>query len=150
MAEPDPLEEALKRGFPEPDHPVWKMVNVFPPTELGREAWGAYERDLPELYRGAAVFAMPSLYEGFGLPCVEAMAAGVPVVAADRAALPEACGGAALLADPDDEEAFADALIDAVGTERHRLIDAGRARAAELTWRRTAEAVDAALDPLLR
>ena len=49
-----------------------------------------------------------------------------PVVAADRAALPEACAGAALLADPDDEEAFAAALVEAVGTERHRLIDAGR------------------------
>ena len=58
------------------------------------------DADLPALYAGAAAFAMPSLYEGFGLPCVEAMAAGTPVVAADRAALPEACGGAALLADP--------------------------------------------------
>ena len=52
------------------------------------------DADLPALYAGAAAFAMPSLYEGFGLPCVEAMAAGTPVVAADRAALPEACGGA--------------------------------------------------------
>ena len=76
------------------------------------------DADLPALYAGAAAFAMPSLYEGFGLPCVEAMAAGTPVVAADRAALPEACGGAALLADPDDPDAFAAAL--------HR---GGRARA---------------------
>jgi glycosyltransferase involved in cell wall biosynthesis len=107
------------------------------------------DADLPALYAGAAAFAMPSLYEGFGLPCVEAMAAGTPVVAADRGALPEACGGAALLADPDDEEAFADALIEAAGAERHRLIEAGRARASELSWSRTAEAIDAALDPLL-
>jgi glycosyltransferase involved in cell wall biosynthesis len=107
------------------------------------------DADLPAVYAGAAAFAMPSLYEGFGLPCIEAMAAGAPVVAADRGALPEACGGAALLADPDDEEAFAEALVEAAGTERHRLIDAGRARAAELSWRRTAEAIDAALDPLL-
>ena len=107
------------------------------------------DADLPALYAGAAAFAMPSLYEGFGLPCVEAMAAGTPVVAADRAALPEACGGAALLADPEDEDAFADALVEATGAERHRLIEAGRARASELSWSRTAEAIDAALDPLL-
>jgi glycosyltransferase involved in cell wall biosynthesis len=77
------------------------------------------------------------------------MAAGTPVVAADRAALPEACGDAALLADPDDEEAFADALVAATGPERHRLIEAGRRRASELTWVRTAGAIDEALDPLL-
>jgi glycosyltransferase involved in cell wall biosynthesis len=118
-------------------------------TGIARRVGYVDDADLPALYAGAAAFAMPSLYEGFGLPCVEAMAAGTPVVAADRAALPEACGGAALLADPDDEEAFAAALLEAVGTERHRLIDAGRERAAELTWRRTAEAVDEALDPLL-
>ena len=79
------------------------------------------DADLPSLYAGAAALAMPSLYEGFGLPCVEAMAAGTPVVAADRAALPEACGGAALLADPDDPDAFAAALVGRPGRERRRL-----------------------------
>lgn len=103
------------------------------------------DAELPALYAGAAAFAMPSLYEGFGLPCVEAMAAGTPVVAADRAALPEACGGAALLADPRDRDAFAHALLDAAGSERERLVAAGRERAAELTWERTAREVDAAL-----
>ena len=107
------------------------------------------DEDLPALYAGAAVVAMPSLYEGFGLPCVEAMAAGTPVVAADRAALPEACGGAALLADPDDPDAFAAALLRAAGDERDELVARGRERAAMLTWERTAEQLDGALEPLL-
>ena len=107
------------------------------------------DSDLPALYAGAAAFAMPSLYEGFGLPCIEAMAAGTPVVAAERAALPEACGGAALLADPGDAEAFASAVLAAAGSERERLVAAGRARAAAVTWDQTAEAVDLALEPLL-
>jgi glycosyltransferase involved in cell wall biosynthesis len=118
-------------------------------TGVARRIGYVDDADLPALYAGAAAFAMPSLYEGFGLPCIEAMAAGTPVVAADRAALPEACGGAALLADPDDEEAFTAALIEAAGSERDRLAEAGRARAAGLTWSRTAETIDAALDPLL-
>jgi len=105
--------------------------------------------DLSALYAGAAAFAMPSLYEGFGLPCVEAMAAGTPVVAADRAALSEACGGAALLVDPDDPHAFTAALIRAAGPERERLAETGRARAAGLSWARSAESVDAMIGALL-
>jgi glycosyltransferase involved in cell wall biosynthesis len=113
----------------------------------GRELGYVPERLVPGLYAGARAFAMPSLYEGFGLPCLEAMASGTPVVAADRAALPETCGGAALLANPGDPDAFADALVRAVtgDAERTRLIEAGRQRAARFTWRRTAELADAAL-----
>ncbi len=123
----------------------------MPGTGPGRARRVGYvpDADLPALYAGAAAFAMPSRYEGFGLPCVEAMASGTPVVASDRAALPEACGGAALLADPDDPDAFGAALVRATGPERERLQAAGRDRAAALTWDRTARAVDAALEPLL-
>ncbi len=103
------------------------------------------EADLPGLYAGAAAFAMPSLYEGFGLPCLEAMAAGTPVVAADRAALPQTCGPAALLVDPADEAAFAEALIAAAldPITRDRLVAEGRRRAAGFGWDRTARAMDA-------
>ena len=113
----------------------------YPVRELGYVA----EEDLPGLYAGAAAFAMPSLYEGFGLPCLEAMACGTPVVAANRGALPETCADAALLEDPTDPETFADALLKAAspGEARTRLVEAGRSRAAHLTWERTAIRMDA-------
>jgi glycosyltransferase involved in cell wall biosynthesis len=120
-------------------------------TPPGRALGYVPERLLPGLYAGALALAMPSLYEGFGLPCLEAMACGTPVVAADRAALPETCGDAALLADPQDGAAFAEALLRAATDdgERHRLIAAGRARAAAFTWERSAELTDAALSGAL-
>ena len=107
------------------------------------------EVDLPALYAGAAVLAMPSLYEGFGLPCLEAMASGTPVVASTAGALPEACGGAALLVDPRDPDAFGTALLAAAGPERARLRAAGLERARRLTWGRTAELADAAVGELV-
>jgi glycosyltransferase involved in cell wall biosynthesis len=106
---------------------------------------------LPGLYAGAAALAMPSGYEGFGLPCLEAMAAGTPVVAAATGALPETCGDAALLVEPRDTAGFADALMAAVCDEqvRARLIDAGRRRAAKFSWTRTAKLTDALIGEVI-
>lgn len=105
------------------------------------------DADLPGLYAGARAFVLPSRYEGFGLTCLEAMACGVPVVAADRAALPETCGDAAVLVDPDDPQALADALRDAVddASLRGRLREAGLRRSAPLSWERAARATHAVL-----
>jgi glycosyltransferase involved in cell wall biosynthesis len=120
-------------------------------AQAGRALGYVPERLLPCLYAGALALAMPSLYEGFGLPCLEAMACGTPVVASDRGALPETCGDAALLANPESGEAFAAALLRATSdeSERRRLIEAGRSRAAGFTWQRTAELTDAALEAIV-
>ena len=97
--------------------------------------------DLPELYARATVVAYPSLYEGFGLPLVEAMASGTPVVAARTSSLVEVAGTAALLADPTDAGDFAAQLLALLRDPalRDRLVGAGLRRARELSWRRTAE-----------
>ncbi len=95
---------------------------------------------LPGLYAGAEAFVLPSLYEGFGLPVLEAMACGTPVVCSDATALPETAGGAARLAAPD---AIPAAVKDVLGDETLRA--AGLARAASFTWDRTAREVDALL-----
>ena len=91
---------------------------------------------LSRLYARASVFAFPSLDEGFGIPVLEAMAAGVPVLASNTSSLPEVCGDAALLVDPRDVEAIAHGLTRLIedGALRADLIERGKRRAAEFTW----------------
>jgi glycosyltransferase involved in cell wall biosynthesis len=91
---------------------------------------------LPALYRGAEVFAYPSRFEGFGMPVVEAMACGVPCVVSSHPSLDEACGDAAVRADPDSPDEFAEGIRRAL-REREGLIARGLAHARRFTWLET-------------
>jgi glycosyltransferase involved in cell wall biosynthesis len=92
--------------------------------------------ELPALYRGAEVFAYPSRFEGFGIPIVEAMACGIPCVVSSHPSLDEACGDAAVRADPESPEAFADAIGRALDG-REELVARGLAHAARFSWLET-------------
>ncbi|MHB8590011.1 MAG: glycosyltransferase family 4 protein [Candidatus Dormibacteraceae bacterium] len=103
---------------------------------------GLIDRDrMPELMARASVVLYPSFYEGFGLPPLEAMAAGSPVIASNASCLPEVLGDAAILIDPTDSRAFAQSLEAVLtrGEVREGLVAAGRARARLFTWERCAE-----------
>jgi len=99
------------------------------------------DEDLPALYREAELFAFPSLYEGFGLPVLEAMACGVPVVCSNTSSLPEVAGNAALLFDPLDVEELSAAMARGLEDEalRQRMTERGLAQAARFTWQRSAQ-----------
>ena len=97
------------------------------------------------LYHEAAAFVFPSRYEGFGLPILEAMGAGTPVITADRGAMAEVAGDAACLVDPESPTALAEAIEVVLDDRdrRRRLVERGRERAAEFTWERAAEGTEA-------
>ena len=128
---------------------------------VGAEGWGeqpALDRpgivrlgyvdddELARLYRGAAVFAYPSRFEGFGLPVIEAMACGAPVVCSSHESMDEACGDAAVRADPEDPAAIA-AAIEIALDRRDELVSRGLAHAARFSWSHTGRVfLDAYLD----
>jgi glycosyltransferase involved in cell wall biosynthesis len=127
------LVGAEKRGGPELRERLRKLG-----LEQRVELAGHVEHEqLAGLYRGAACLVFPSRYEGFGLPVLEAMASGTPVVAAKTGALPEVAGDAAILVEPGDKTALADGIRRALA-ERERLVAAGLERARSFSWAETA------------
>jgi glycosyltransferase involved in cell wall biosynthesis len=104
------------------------------------------EAVMPALYAGARLFIYPSIYEGFGLPLVEAMASGVPVLTSNRSCMPEVCAGAARYINPDDISGFQlsieEALTDDAAHQRYRML--GLQRAADFPWSRCIEGTVAA------
>jgi glycosyltransferase involved in cell wall biosynthesis len=125
----------------------WLYDEIFAKvTELGLEEQVHFcgfvaEADLPALYSGANFVAYPSLYEGFGLPIVEALACGTPVLTGDNSCLPEAAGPGAIYVNSLDIDSIADGIV-RLATDRElaaKLGGAGRAYAAQFTWERSAD-----------
>jgi len=139
------LEKAVdhlrERGFPHvlvlAGADAWGNVRIG--KSFVRDVGRVSDMQLRRLYAEAACLAIPSLHEGFGLPALEAMAVGTPVVAGRAGALPEVTGGAAILVDPLDTIDIANGLEQAI-TTGGSLREAGRRRAALFTWEKTAAA----------
>jgi glycosyltransferase involved in cell wall biosynthesis len=123
------------------DEALLEMVRRSDVAERITLAGRLSDTEMIDLYRGAECFVFPSLYEGFGIPPLEAMACGAPVVSSDRTSMPEVVGDAGLLVDPENVEALARALSEVLGSEERRaeLRERGLTRASAFTWRRCVE-----------
>jgi glycosyltransferase involved in cell wall biosynthesis len=130
---------------------ILKEIEASPSRDRILVAGYLSNDEIARYYAKASLFAFPSLDEGFGMPVLEAMRAGVAVIASNRSAIPEVCGDAALLIDPFDEHQLADALIflskDESARKNFELL--GAARAARFTWQRSAAQTWAVYQELL-
>ena len=119
---------------------IFERVEELRLTDRVRFLYDVTDVDLPALYNGASLLTTPSFYEGFGLPALEAMACGTPVVVANRSSLPEVVGDAGLLVNPDDVDDIAQALARVLTDEplRARMRELGLVQAARFSWQRTA------------
>jgi glycosyltransferase involved in cell wall biosynthesis len=120
------------------DRQLLEMVATSPVSERIVLAGRVSDEEMIGLYRGADLFVFPSLYEGFGIPPLEAMACGTAVVSSDRTSLPEVVGDAGVLVDPSDPAALAGAIGEVLGSDSRRrdLERRGLARVVRFTWRR--------------
>ncbi len=148
-----PDQYIFSLGTQEPRKNLPRLVEAVRGLDLplviaGRHGWGDHtqtlgfvpDADLPALYSGAAVFAYPSLYEGFGFPVLEAMACGTPVVTSNLSSLPEVAGDAGVLIDPTDVDSIRSGIKLAI-KNRDSLIKKGLKQAKNFTWEKTAKQV---------
>jgi glycosyltransferase involved in cell wall biosynthesis len=145
------LHEIRRRGYPHKlvmvGPPGWHLHHFYEEIERlslqDRVSFTGYvpAADLPALYSLASLFVFPSLYEGFGLPPLEAMACGAPVLASNRTSLPEICGDAAHLVDPEDEAALVNAMLSLLSDDERRreLSRRGPVRARLFSWKQAAQ-----------
>lgn len=160
----DAFDQALKRGGVDDLSLVlvgatgWKYESIFAAldrlqVEPSRVVLTGYvdDADLAALYSGALAFIYPSFYEGFGLPPLEAMQCGVPVLTANNSSLPEVVGEAGWVVDPDDRDGFVDAVLELYGnaTLRAEMSERSLARAAEFSWQRCTDETLAAFRTIL-
>ena len=134
------LRLAIAGGKGWKNHPIHRAAAASPFAADIRFLGRVPEPDLPPLVNGALAFVYPSLYEGFGLPPLEAMMCGTPVITSNRSSLPEVVGDAALLVDPDDREQLTDAMARVTGEEalREDLRERGLKHAQRYSWDETA------------
>jgi glycosyltransferase involved in cell wall biosynthesis len=118
-----------------------RQIDAMPPDDKPLLIGYVEDAELPYLYSMSRMAVVPSLYEGFGLPCLEAMACGTPLVCSNTSSLPEVVGDAALMVSPTDAEEMADAMarVAPESSFAQELVRKGRKRAGEFTWRRCAQ-----------
>ncbi|MBN9034341.1 glycosyltransferase family 1 protein [uncultured Rhizobium sp.] len=143
------LPQALRQRFPLilAGYKGWNNEETVARIDKAeREGWARYlgfvpDADLPVLFAGARLFAFPSLYEGFGLPVLEAMASGIPVVTSTSSTLPEVAGDAAATCAPEDVETLTSLLAQGLDDDqwRRNAIEKGFAQAKKFSWQRCAE-----------
>jgi glycosyltransferase involved in cell wall biosynthesis len=122
------------------ENPIYKTISDTHMEDFVHFIGFVADEDLPALYRNATCIAFPSLYEGFGLPILEGMASGVPVLTSNVSSLPEVAGDAAIMVDPYDLDAITDGLQRLIldSDLRNMLIEKGLSRARQFTWEKSA------------
>lgn len=130
---------------------LWETIERAGMNDNVRMLGLVEDLDLPALYSGARMLVMASLYEGFGLPVLEAMACGAPVITSNLSSLPEVGGSAALLVDPHDTDAISDAILklETDDARRMQLIKAGYLQAGKFSWERAGRQLKSIYDDML-